>query len=185
MLLYLCQGHKGRGFPSGRGPAALRGRGSYQYGGEAAQAGNGNQVQKAAAIELARLPPKVQAEEHRERRVSIVACWNAEGVRDGLPLRLGRQMIETRGRGIRLECTRRGVHAPVSLCSHERSTYGSLAPPAEATHATRSAMTAAAPALRPPQDSSDEAAAQSSPSMARPGEMSATSVAASTGQAAR
>ena len=40
-------------------------------------------------------------------------------------------------------------------------------------------------AVRPPQASSDEVAAQSSPSMARAGEMSATSVAAPTGQAAR
>src|SRR5215510_15393011 len=31
------------------------------------------------------------------------------------------QMIETRGRGIRLGCTRRCVHAAVSLCSHVSS----------------------------------------------------------------
>src|SRR5712692_8664576 len=68
VLLHRGQRRKGRGFPGGRGPAALIGRGGHQQGGEAAEAGEGNQVQKAAAIKLARLPPKVQAEDHRERR---------------------------------------------------------------------------------------------------------------------
>jgi hypothetical protein len=127
VLLHRGQGRKGCSFPGGRGPAALRGRGGHQCGGEAAEAGAGNQVQKAAVVQLARLPPKMQAEEHRERRASIVVCWNTEGIIDGLPLRLGRQMREARCRGIRLGCTRRGVHAPVSLCSHERYKYGGLA----------------------------------------------------------
>src|SRR5262249_22790886 len=115
VLLHCSEDRKGRGFPSRRGPAALRGRRGHQQGGEAAQAGNGNQGQKAAAIPLGRLPPKVQTEDHRECRVPIVACRNAERVRDGVPIRLGRQMIEARCRGIRLWCTRRGVHAALSL----------------------------------------------------------------------
>src|SRR5262249_44381321 len=120
VLLHLRQGRKGCGFPGRRGPSALRGRGGHEQSGEAAEAGARNQVQKAAAIKLARLPPKVQAEDHRERRAPIVVCWNAERVIDGVPVRLGRQMIETWCRGVRLGCTRCGVHAAVSFSSHAR-----------------------------------------------------------------
>ena len=93
-LLHRSEGRKGRGFPGGRGPAALRGRGGHEQSGETAQAGEGNQVQKAATIPLGRLPPEVQTEDHRERRVPIVACRNVERVIDGIPIRLGRQMRE-------------------------------------------------------------------------------------------